>query len=84
MRRCITVINFGLCLRACYYEGPKKVEETGMGHVNFCRVSVVGLETGYGMDDLGVGDRVPVGSRIFSSSRRPDRLWGPLNLLSNG
>jgi hypothetical protein len=28
--------------------------------------------------------RVPVGSRIFSSPRRPDRLWGPPNLLSNG
>jgi hypothetical protein len=28
--------------------------------------------------------RVPVGSRIFSSPQRPDRLWGPLNLLSNG
>jgi hypothetical protein len=28
--------------------------------------------------------RVPVGSRIFSSPRRPDRLWGPPSLLSNG
>jgi hypothetical protein len=36
------------------------------------------------MDDRGVGVRVPVGSRIFSSPRRPDRLWGPTNLLSNG
>jgi hypothetical protein len=31
----------------------------------------------------GVGFRVPVGSRILSSPRRPDRLWGPPNLLSN-
>jgi hypothetical protein len=30
-----------------------------------------------------VGLRVPVGSRIFSSSSRPDLLWGPPNLLSN-
>jgi hypothetical protein len=33
---------------------------------------------------LGVGVRFPVGSSIFSSPRRPDRLWGPPSLLSNG
>jgi hypothetical protein len=48
------------------------------------RDSAVGIATSYGLDDRGVGVRVPVGSRIFSSSRRPDRLCGPLNLLSNG
>jgi hypothetical protein len=46
--------------------------------------SVVSIPTGYGLNDRGFGVQVPVGSRIFSSSRRPDRLWGPLNLLSNG
>jgi hypothetical protein len=40
--------------------------------------------TGYGLDDGAVGVRVPVGSRIFSSPRRPDRLWDPPSLLSNG
>jgi hypothetical protein len=40
--------------------------------------------TGYGLDDRGVGVRVPIEARIFISSRRPDRLWGPPNLLSNG
>jgi hypothetical protein len=53
----------------------------------FCcwsRDSVVGIATGYGVDDRGVGVRVPVGSRIFSSLRRLDRLWCPLHLLSNG
>jgi hypothetical protein len=35
------------------------------------------------MDDRGVRVREPVGSRIFSSPRRPDRLWVPLDLLSN-
>jgi hypothetical protein len=30
--------------------------------------SVVGIPTGYGLDDRGVGVRVPVGSRIFSST----------------
>jgi Uma2 family endonuclease len=34
--------------------------------------SAVGVATGYGLDDRGVGVRVP------------DRLWGPPNLLSNG
>jgi hypothetical protein len=29
--------------------------------------SAVGIATGYGLDDQGVGIRVPVGSRIFSS-----------------
>jgi hypothetical protein len=43
--------------------------------------SSVGIATGYGQDDREVGVRVPVGSRIFSSPRHPDRLWGPSNLL---
>jgi hypothetical protein len=38
------------------------------------RDSAVGIAIGYGLDDGGVGVRVPVGSRIFSSPRRPDRL----------
>jgi hypothetical protein len=41
------------------------------------RDSVVGIATGDGLDDRGVGVRLPVGSRIFSSPLRPDRLWGP-------
>jgi hypothetical protein len=48
------------------------------------RDSVVGIVTGYGLDDRGVGVRVPVGSRIFSSPRRPDRLWSSPSLLSSG
>jgi glutamine synthetase len=38
------------------------------------RDSVVGIATSYGLDDRGVGVRVPVGSRIFSSPNRPDWL----------
>jgi hypothetical protein len=33
--------------------------------------SVVGIATGYGLDDWGVGVRFPVGSSIFSKSSRP-------------
>jgi hypothetical protein len=48
------------------------------------RDSVVGIATSYWLGDRGVGVRVPARSNIFSSPERPDRLWGPLNLLSNG
>jgi hypothetical protein len=34
----------------------------------------VSKATGYGLNGLGVGVRVLVGARIFSS-RLPDRLW---------
>jgi hypothetical protein len=48
------------------------------------RDSAVGIATGYRLDDRGVGLRVAVGSRIFSSLRCPDRLWGSPNLVSSG
>jgi hypothetical protein len=35
------------------------------------RDSVVGIASGYGLDDRGVGVRVPVESRIFFTSSRP-------------
>jgi hypothetical protein len=48
------------------------------------QVSVVDIATGYGLVDRGFRFRVPVGSRIFSSAQRPDRLWSPPSLLTNG
>jgi hypothetical protein len=36
--------------------------------------NVVGIATGYGFDDRGVGVRFPAGSRIFSSPRLPDQI----------
>jgi hypothetical protein len=48
------------------------------------RDSLVGIATSYGLDDRGIGIRVPVGSRIFFPPRCPGRLWGPPNLLSIG
>jgi hypothetical protein len=35
------------------------------------RAGVVGIATGYGLDDWGVRVQVSVGSRIFSTSSRP-------------
>jgi hypothetical protein len=48
------------------------------------RDSAVGIAIGYGLDDRGFGVRVTVGSRIFSSPRRPDRLWGPPHPMCTG
>jgi hypothetical protein len=45
--------------------------------VGMSRGSAVCIATGFGLDDRGFGVRVPVGSRILSCPRRPDRLWGP-------
>jgi hypothetical protein len=47
------------------------------------RVSSVGIATGYGLDDQGVGLRVPMEAKIFTSPCRPDLLWDPPSLLSN-
>jgi hypothetical protein len=41
------------------------------------RDSAVGISNGYGLDDRGVGVRVPVGANIFSSPCRPDRVLEP-------
>jgi hypothetical protein len=45
--------------------------------------SAVGIATGHVLDDRAVRVRVTVGSRIFLSPRRLDRLWNPPSLLSN-
>jgi hypothetical protein len=46
--------------------------------------SAVHVATGYGLEVRGIGVRVPVGVRFFSSPRSPDRLWGPPSLLFDG
>jgi hypothetical protein len=45
------------------------------------RDSSVGIATDYGLDDRRVEVRVSVESKFSSSPSRPDRLWGPPNLL---
>jgi hypothetical protein len=57
---------------------------TGYGLDVRSRDSVVGIATGCGVDDRRVGVRVSVECKILFSSRRPNRLSGPPNLLSNG
>jgi hypothetical protein len=54
-----------------------------MNSLGVSRDSTVGIATSYWLDVRGVGVRVAVGSRIFTSPCRSDRLWGPPNLLSN-
>jgi hypothetical protein len=51
----------------CEYSSPLK-------HVTLFTASVVGIATGYGLDEGEVGVQVPVGARIFSLLRRPDRF----------
>jgi hypothetical protein len=48
------------------------------------RCSAVGIAPEYGLNDQGVGVRVPVGLRMLISPYSQDRLWGPPSLLSNG
>jgi hypothetical protein len=46
--------------------------------------SAVGIPNGYRLIIQGVGVRVPVGARIFTSPFRPDRLWCPPSLYLIG
>jgi hypothetical protein len=39
--------------------------------------TIFGIVTAYWLDDRGIGVRVPIGSRIFTSPYRQDWLWGP-------
>jgi hypothetical protein len=53
----------------------------GLPAYEVSRDSTVGIATSYWLDDRVVGVRVPVGSRIFTSPCRSERLWRPPNLL---
>jgi hypothetical protein len=44
----------------------------------------VGIATDYGLDDQGVGVRVPLGSRIFSSPRRTDWITASYPIGAGG
>jgi hypothetical protein len=73
------------CCRLCQWsEKCGNLTLSRVRSIGRSRDSVVGIATSYRLDDWGIGVRVPVGSGIFSPPRRPDRLWGPPNLLFNG
>jgi hypothetical protein len=72
------------CVERCDDEIVWSIGICSLIYLCSSRDSIVGIATGYGLDDLGVGVRVPVGSKSFCSPRRPHRLWGPLSLLSTG
>jgi hypothetical protein len=63
------------------FQEEKNINKYNFLSLSMRRDSVVSITTGYGLDDRGVGVGVPVGSRIFSSPRCPDRLWGSSELL---
>jgi hypothetical protein len=46
--------------------------------------SSVGIATGYGLDNPSIRSSSPGRIKNFLSLRRPDRLWGPTSLVSNG
>jgi hypothetical protein len=48
------------------------------------RRNEVDIATDYGLDDRGIGFRVPVESRMFISAYYVDRFWGPPSLLAIG
>jgi hypothetical protein len=80
----LTLLHF--IIPIIFYEACKIWRDTFSKSLNYLRSwdSVVCVATGYGLDDKGVGVRVPLGLRIFSFPFRPDRLWGSCSLISNG
>jgi hypothetical protein len=64
-----------------YGRADKKCMQISSSFLSFLlflggRNSAVDIATGYGLDGRGVGVRVPVRARFFSSPVRPDRFWG--------
>jgi hypothetical protein len=57
---------------SCFASGTS-VRSHDSGDIN---ASAVCIETGYGLNDKGVGVRLPVGERILIYPCRPDRFLG--------
>jgi hypothetical protein len=76
--------NIKVVLREIECGGVDRINLALCLHVFRSRDSIFGIATGYGLDTRGVGVRVSVGSRIFSTPRCSDRIWGPSSLLANG
>jgi hypothetical protein len=77
----VDVLGHSLCLRM--YVCASYSRRGIFRYLQRLRISVVGIASSYGLKERGVGVRVPVVSRIFSSPRRRDRLGGSPNLLFN-
>jgi hypothetical protein len=81
MHMCVCVrvrVRACVCVCVCVREREREREREGS------RDSAVGISPGYRLDDWGVGVRIPVEWKIFSSLCRSDRIWGPPNLLLDG
>jgi hypothetical protein len=81
------MLSFVKFMRITNWKGRHDISFEALMKIPKNRVIVAVLwakSSGYGIDDRGVGVRVPVGSSIFSSPLHPVRLWGPPNLISNG
>jgi hypothetical protein len=71
LRQILSVYPFKFCFNSLFiYAGS--------------RDSAVGMAIGYGLDTRGVGVRVSIGARLFSSPCLQGRFWGLPSLLSNG
>jgi hypothetical protein len=57
------------------------VSKTKRTNFNWEPDSSVGIATGHGLDGQG---SIPGSEKYFSYPQRPDRLWVPTILLSNG
>jgi hypothetical protein len=81
-----SVASWGTMLQAgrSWVWFPVRSFEYSFGVILPSQDNAVGIATDYGLDGRGVGVRVTVVSRIFSSPRRSDRLWGPPSLLYKG
>jgi hypothetical protein len=66
-------------VRACFYSMNQRFLKERSYDYNKRRDSSVSIVTGYRLDDRGV--IVPIGTIILISLRRPNRFWGPPNLL---
>jgi hypothetical protein len=76
-RECKAVIicSENLCFQTWPFSAERALDFVESTEIRVTlQLSVVGIATSYGLDDREVGVRVPVGSRIFSSPDRPDKL----------
>jgi hypothetical protein len=70
--------------RECYTPSPEPVRIFRLVSISSPRlILLLYIFSVYGLNGRRVGVRIPVGSRIFTSRYRPDRLWGPPSLLHN-